>query len=49
MQRRQHFAAVNYSEEERTEPGGILPTQRMREEKDGCKEKNDTQEAMGLK
>lgn len=30
MQRRQLFAAGNYSEEERTETGGMLPTQRMR-------------------
>ncbi|CAK9215645.1 unnamed protein product [Sphagnum troendelagicum] len=30
MKRRQHSATVNYSEEERTETGGMLPTQQMR-------------------
>jgi hypothetical protein len=30
MKRGQHFATVNYSEEERTETGGMLPTQQMR-------------------
>jgi hypothetical protein len=29
MQRRQHFAAVTYSEEERTEIRGMIPTQQM--------------------